>query len=93
MADTEKGFNLSESCILGMTHCFSVVCISRHRCDRRYLRGMFRRSICGDQYSNQSNKDTAGNAQNTDTKEGNIRKFFSDYKAQYRTQPPCCNNP
>ena len=62
MADTEKGFNLSESCILGMTHCFSVVCISRHRCDRRYLRGMFRRSICGDQYSNQSNKDTAGNA-------------------------------
>ena len=40
-----------------------------------------------------SNKDTAGNAQNTDTKEGNIRKFFSDYKAQYRTQPPCCNNP
>ena len=27
MADTEKGFNLSESCILGMTHCFSVVCI------------------------------------------------------------------
>lgn len=22
MADTEKGFNLSESCILGMTHCF-----------------------------------------------------------------------
>ena len=93
MADTEKGFNLSESCILGMTHCFSVVCISRHRCDRRYLRGMFRRSICGDQYSNQSNKDTAGNAKNTDTKEGNIRKFFSDYKAQYRTQPPCCNNP
>ena len=54
---------------------------------------MFRRSICGDQYSNQSNKDTADNAKNTDTKEGNIRKFFSDYKAQYRTQPPCCNNP
>jgi putative ABC transport system permease protein len=40
-----------------------------------------------------SNKDTAGNAKNTDTKEGNIRKFFSNYKTQYRTQPPCCNNP
>ena len=81
MVDTEKRFNLSESCILAMMHCFSVACISRHRCDRRYFRGMFRRSICGDQYSNQSNKDTADNAKNTDTKEGNIRKFFSDYKA------------
>ena len=59
MADTKKGFNFSEAYIRRMAHCFFVACISRHRCDRRYLCSMFCRSICGNQYSNQSHKDTA----------------------------------
>mgnify|MGYP006963537667 CR=1 FL=1 len=62
MADTKKGFNFSEAYIRRMAHCFFVACISRHRCDRRYLCSMFCRSICGNQYSNQSHKDTASNA-------------------------------
>ena len=93
MPDTKKEFNLSEACIRRMTHCLFVTCISRHRRDGRYLRSMFCRSICGNQYSNQSHKDTASNAKDTNAKEGNIRKFFFDYKTQYRAESPCSNNP
>ena len=93
MADTKKGFNFSEAYIRRMAHCFFVACISRHRCDRRYLCSMFCRSICGNQYSNQSHKDTASNAKNTNAKERNIRKFFFDCKTQYHAKSPCSNNP
>ena len=36
---------------------------------------------------------TASNAKDTNAKEGNIRKFFFDYKTQYRAESPCSNNP
>ena len=38
------GLDVSLCFISVVAHC-NILCISRHRCDRRYLRGMFRRRL------------------------------------------------